>query len=80
MTIETKYNIEDEVWGEWYMEIGKFKVTGISIIVVGNKISILYDLVDTQDFTNIANMSEECLYPTENELLKKFIIWNKELT
>lgn len=70
MTIETKYTIGDEVWGEWYMEIGKFKVKGISIIVVGNKISILYDLIDTQDFINTANMSEECLFPTKEELLK----------
>lgn len=70
MTIETKYNIGDEVWGEWYMETGKFKVKGISIIVVGNKISILYELVDTQDFTNAANMPEECLFPTKEELLK----------
>lgn len=70
MTIKTKYNIGDEVWGEWYMEIEKFKVKGISIIVVENKISILYDLIDTQDFINTANMPEECLFPTKKELLK----------
>ena len=49
MTIETKYNIGDKVWGEWYMEIAMFKVKGISIIVAGIKPSILYDLVDIQD-------------------------------
>ena len=70
MKIETKYNIGDEVWGEWYMEIEKFKVKGISIIVEENKISILYDLVDTQDYTNEASMTEEYLFPTKEELLK----------
>lgn len=70
MTIETKYNIGDEVWGEWYREIVKFKVKGISIIVVGMQPSILYDLVDTQDCTNEADMTEEYLFPTKEELLK----------
>lgn len=70
MTIETKYNIGDEVWGEWYMEITRFKVTCISIIVVGTITSILYDLEDTQDYTNDARMTEEYLFPTKEELLK----------
>jgi hypothetical protein len=70
MTIETKYNIGSVVWGEWYMEIEKCKVKGISIIVEQNKISILYDLVDTQDYTNEASMTEEYLFPTKEELLK----------
>ena len=69
MTIETKYNIGDEVYGEWYMEIEKFKVKGIGIIVEGNKTSILYDLVDTQDYTNEASMTEEYLFPTKEKLL-----------
>ena len=70
MTIETKYNIGDEVWGEWSMEIEKFKVKGIGIIVEGIKPSILYDLIDTQDYTNEASMTEEYLFPTKEELLK----------
>lgn len=37
MTVDTKYNLGDEVWGEWYMEITRFKVTSISIFVVGNR-------------------------------------------
>lgn len=70
MTIETKYNIGDEVWGEWYMEIVKFKVKAICIIVEGMQPSILYDLVDTQDYTNEADMTEEYLFTTKEELLK----------
>lgn len=70
MTMETKYNIGQEVWGEWYMEIEKFKIKGICIIVEGNKTSILYDLVDTQYCTNEASMTEEYLFPTKEELLK----------
>lgn len=70
MVIETKYNIGDEVWGEWYMEIEKFKVKGIYIIIKRNKSSILYDLIDTQDYTNEASMTEEYLFPTKEELLK----------
>lgn len=70
MKIETKYNIGQEVWGEWYMEIAMFKVKGISIIVEGNITSILYDLEDTQDYTNDASMTEEYLFPTKEELLK----------
>lgn len=69
MTIETKYSIGDEVWGEWYLEIEKFKVKGISIIVEGIKPSILYDLVSTQDYIE-ASMTEEYLFPTKEELLK----------
>lgn len=70
MTIETKYDIGQEVWGEWYMEIEKFKVKGISIIVEGLKPSILYDLVDTQDSGNVASLPEEDLFPNKEELLK----------
>ena len=70
MTIETKYNVGDEVWGEWYMEIERFKVKSISIIVEGITTSILYDLVDTQDYTNEAYMTEEYLFLTKEELLK----------
>ena len=70
MTIETKYNIGQEVWGEWYMEIEKFKVKGISIIVEGLKPEILYDLIDTQDYKNEASMTEEYLFPPKEELRK----------
>jgi hypothetical protein len=70
MNIITKYNIGDVVWGEWYMEITRFKVTGVGIIVEGNITSILYDLEDTQDYTNDASMTEEYLFPTKEELLK----------
>lgn len=70
MTVDTKYNLGDEVWGEWYMEITRFKVTSISIFVVGNITSIVYDLEDTQDYTNDARMTEENLFPTKEELLK----------
>lgn len=70
MTVDTKYNLGDEVWGEWYMEITRFKVKGISIVVDGITPSILYDLEDTQDYTNDARMTEENLFPTKEELLK----------
>lgn len=70
MTVDTKYNLGDEVWGEWYMEITRFKVTSISIFVVGNITSIVYDLEDTQDYTNDARMTEEDLFSTQEELLK----------
>lgn len=70
MTIETKFDIGQEVWGEWFMQIVKFKVKGISIIVEGLKPSILYDLVDTQDSKNVASLPEEDLFPTKEELLK----------
>lgn len=70
MKIETKFDIEQEVWGEWFMQIVKFKVKGISIIVEGLKPSILYDLVDTQDSKNVASLPEEDLFPTKEELLK----------
>ncbi len=56
------------------MQIVKFKVKGICIIVEGVKPSILYDLVDTQDYTNEASMTEEYLFPTKEELLKSLAI------
>lgn len=59
--------------GEWYMEIVKLKVKGIGIIVEGMQPSILYDLVDTQDYINGASITEEYLFPTKEELLKSFI-------
>lgn len=70
MTVDTKYNLRDEVWGEWYMEITRFKVKGIIIAVDGIIPSILYDLEDIQDYTNDARMTEELLFPTKEELLK----------
>ena len=69
MTIETKYNIGDEVWGEWYIDAVKFKVKGIGVIVDEGDTQILYDLVGVDDVLEVASLCEEDIFQTKEELL-----------
>lgn len=65
MTIETKYNIGDEVWYKGFKEIFHDRIFNIRIDVDSlGEIHIYYDLWD--DVTK-----DECkLFPTQEELLK----------
>ena len=70
MTIETKYNIGDEVW----CLIGgiPIPVVVVSISVVYNKYykSIRYKLGEKIDGDITISLGESNLYPTKEELLK----------
>lgn len=65
MTIETKYNIGDEVWYKGYKELFRDKVFNIKIIVDNEgEIIVEYDLWGDV-------IKNECqLFPTKEELLK----------
>ena len=70
MTIETKYNIGDEVW----CFIGGIP---IPVIVVGIRISyskgyqsITYNLAEDVDEPFAISLGESVLFPTKEELLK----------
>ena len=67
MTIETKYNIGQEVWMLPSFIPIKVKIYGIEIAVVDNRIYTFYNVKD-----KIINhrMSESQLFPTKEELLK----------
>lgn len=69
MTIETRYNIGDEVWAKTRTKgIHKWEIRGINIEVVGNgKYRELYR-IETEGFYYIAYLNE--LFPTKEELLK----------
>lgn len=63
MTIETKYNIGDEVWF-MYRDIPiKDKIIRITINIIKNDVCLLYE---TARFV----FSESDLFPTKEELLK----------
>ena len=64
MTIETKYNIGDEVWFTTYNNTPtSAKIIGIKII--GSKNSLIEYI-----FLDYAERLESALYPTKQELLK----------
>lgn len=65
MTIETNYNIEDEVWYKGFKGIGHDRISHIRIDIdcVGG-IFIYYEL------WNDAIKEEHELFPTKEELLK----------
>ena len=66
MTIETKYNVGDEVWWYWLgscvMANGEFRGYRIS------KDKIIYAAIGTSDGTVYIEANR--LYPTKEELLK----------
>ena len=67
MTIETKYNIGDEVWIYYNMELQKMTITHINIYCCKRgtlKTEVRY-VVD-----NSISFGESSLFPTKEELLK----------
>ena len=69
MTIETKYNIGDEVWVKTITNgVQKWKIKGINIEITENrKYRELYR-IEIDGFYYIAFLCE--LFPTKEELLK----------
>ena len=69
MTIETKYNIGDEVWYKGFSNIYQLKVIGIKIIMHSSLELIEYDVVEVDDDIPLS-IQEILLFPTKEELLK----------
>ena len=69
MTIETKYNIGDEVWYKGFPNIYQLKVIGIKIIMRSSLELIEYDVVEVDDDIPLG-IQEILLFPTKEELLK----------
>ena len=68
MTIETKYNIGDEVWFLSYHYPRKARICGMSIYVTNlGEITILYSLNEKDVYWH---KREQDLFPTKEELLK----------
>jgi hypothetical protein len=69
MTIETKYNIGDEVWANVLDKPYNFMVKGIKFVCDGFYKRITYTLLEEGEDIFIF-LDEEELYPTKEELLK----------
>lgn len=70
MTIETKYNIGDEVWvANIFKEPLEVKIYGIVVEVIkDNKVLIDYHIGFSKDSCTLRK--EELVFPTKEELLK----------
>ena len=69
MTIETKYNIGDEVWFKRFSEIYKLRIVGVSVLEKPPISFIEYYVVEEGDDISIC-LAEQILFPTKEELLK----------
>ena len=70
MTIETKYNIGDEVWVEFFMRPTRMVVESIEFRKDENTESIWYFVVNITDRRECYDANESELFPTKEELLK----------
>ena len=72
MTIETKYNIGDEVWGVPNGVPIKIPIKRVFIKVYKNDIRISYefDNIEINDPDRIYRLPEYMVFPTKEELLK----------
>lgn len=70
MTIETKYNIGDEVWFISDNEICNEKITAIHIHIGALCSFVTYSCEDTLIGQALNTVREEILFPTKEELLK----------
>lgn len=69
MTIETKYNIGDEVWcANIFGEPFQLKIYGIAIEILGKRTFISY-YVGLNEVSSTLKR-EDLLFPTKEELLK----------
>lgn len=70
MTIETKYNIGDKVWVEFFMEPIRMIVESIEFRKDKNTENICYFVVNINDRRDCCDANESDLFPTKEELLK----------
>lgn len=69
MTIETKYNLGDEVWFYHHKNIIRSRVRSITLLVRKDSISATYLMEDMWTDQYIV-LNEDELFPTKEELLK----------
>ena len=69
MTIETKYNIGDEVYYKRFGEIYELKIKGVKFTKNPPICFTEYYVVEKDDNITIC-IAEELLFPTKEELLK----------
>ena len=70
MQIETKYNIGDEVWVEWFTRPTKMVVDSIEFKKDEYTECIWYFVVNPNDRQECYDANECELFPTKEELLK----------
>lgn len=70
MTIETKYNIGDEVWVEFFMKATRMIVKSIEFRKDEHTESASYFVVNINDRRECCDADECELFPTKEELLK----------
>lgn len=70
MIIETRYNIGDEVWVEFFMRPTRMVVESIEFRKDENTESIWYFVVNIIDRRECYDADESELFPTKEELLK----------
>ena len=69
MTIETKYNIGDEVWFMWENKVQCSKIKDLESVTIRPVLSVVYEL--EMLWHDAKFVFKECaLYPTKEELLK----------
>ena len=68
MTIETKYNIGDEVWFQTLGVNYKAEIINIRVDVFSNKEPIIHYILHSNGY--LYERHEEELFPTKEELLK----------
>lgn len=69
MTIETKYNIGDEVYYKRFGEVYELKIIGVKVIEKKPISSIEYYVIEDDDNISMC-LAEQLLFPTKEELLK----------
>jgi hypothetical protein len=70
MTIETKYNIGQEVWVEWFTTPTKMVVEALLFVKDRGIEKIMYSVVNPDDRREFYDADEFELFPTKEELLK----------
>lgn len=65
MTIETKYNIDDEVWYKGFKDISYDKISNIRI-----EVDCLGEIHIDYELWNDVTKNESEIFPTKEELLK----------
>ena len=70
MTIETKYNIGDEVWVEWFTTPTKMVVESLLFAKDAEIEKIMYSVVNPVDSREFFDADESDLFSTKEELLK----------
>lgn len=70
MTIETKYNLGDEVWGMPNGEPVKLTIARMYVKVHKHNLSISYEFDDINDDDRTYRLQESWLFPTKEELIK----------